>query len=54
MRRRSESDRYRGKRADPRTLGVVAVGLARVTLATGYAAARRVLKIDPAELLRRD
>jgi putative ABC transport system permease protein len=40
--------------SDPRTLGGVVVGLAFVTLATGYAAARRVLKIDPAELLRRD
>ena len=40
--------------SDPRTLSVVAAGLALVTLATGYAAARRVLKIDPAELLRRD
>jgi putative ABC transport system permease protein len=40
--------------SDPRTLAGVVVGLALVTLATGYAAARRVLAIDPAELLRSD
>jgi putative ABC transport system permease protein len=40
--------------SDPRTLAGVVLGLAVVTLATGYAAARRVLTIDPAELLRRD
>jgi len=36
---------------DPTTLLGVAAGLTLVTLATGYVAARRVLKIDPARLL---
>ena len=40
--------------ADAATLVGVVACLALVTLATGYAAARRVLRIDPAELLRRD
>jgi len=40
--------------SDPLTLLGVVVGLALVTLATGYWASRRALTIDPAELLRRD
>ena len=40
--------------SDPSTIVVVVLGLALVTLATGYIASRRVLRIDPAELLRRD
>jgi len=40
--------------SDPSTIVAVVLGLALVTLATGYAASRRVLRIDPAELLRRD
>jgi putative ABC transport system permease protein len=39
---------------DPLTLLLVAVGLVLVTLATGYLASRRALRIEPAELLRRD
>jgi putative ABC transport system permease protein len=39
--------------SDPLTLFGVTVGLALITLATAYAAARRVLEIDPAELMRR-
>ena len=40
--------------SDPSTIIVVVLGLALVTLASGYIASRRVLHIDPAELLRRD
>jgi putative ABC transport system permease protein len=40
--------------SDPGTIVGVGLGLALVTLATGYAASRRALSIDPAELLRRD
>jgi ABC-type antimicrobial peptide transport system permease subunit len=39
---------------DPVTLLAVAAGLALLALATAYAAARRVLQIDPAQLLRRE
>jgi putative ABC transport system permease protein len=39
---------------DPSTLLGVTTSLALVTLATGYVAARRVLTIDPAELLRKE
>ena len=38
--------------SDPITLLAVAASLALVTLGTGYLAARRVLKIDPARLLQ--
>jgi ABC-type antimicrobial peptide transport system permease subunit len=38
--------------SDPLTLVVVSVKLALITLATGYVAARRVLKIDPAQMLQ--
>jgi putative ABC transport system permease protein len=38
--------------SDPLTLVAVSVTLTLVTLATGYVAARRVLKIDPAEVLQ--
>jgi putative ABC transport system permease protein len=40
--------------SDPLTLLGVTVGLAVITLATAFVAARRVLTIDPAELLRRE
>jgi putative ABC transport system permease protein len=39
---------------DPSTLSAVAVGLGVVTMAACYVPARRVLRIDPAPLLRRD
>jgi ABC-type antimicrobial peptide transport system permease subunit len=39
---------------DPLTLVGVTSGLAVITLATAYVAARRVLTIDPAELLRKE
>lgn len=39
---------------DPLTFGGVAVLLMLVTLAAGYAAARRGLRIDPAVVLRRE
>ena len=39
---------------DPLTLSVVAVGLVLVTLTACYVPARRVLRIDPASLLRQD
>ena len=38
--------------SDPLTLGAAAAGLAAVTLAACYVPARRVLEIDPAQLLR--
>ena len=38
--------------SDPLTLAAVALGLAAVTLTTCYLPARRVLRIEPAELLR--
>lgn len=40
--------------SDPLTLVGVTVGLALITLATAHVAARRVLTIDPAELLRKE
>jgi len=40
--------------SDPLTLLGVTVGLALITLATAHVAARRVLTIDPAELLRKE
>jgi putative ABC transport system permease protein len=40
--------------SDPQTLGAVALGLALVTMATCYVPARRVLEIEPAELLRQE
>jgi putative ABC transport system permease protein len=40
--------------SDPLTLLGVTIGLALITLATAYVAARRVLTIDPAELLRKE
>jgi predicted permease len=40
--------------SDPLTLLAVALGLALVTLLTCYVPARRVLKIDPAQLLRQE
>ncbi len=40
--------------SDPLTLTGTALGLASITLATAYAAARRVLTIDPAALLRKE
>jgi putative ABC transport system permease protein len=39
---------------DPLTLLGTALGLALITLAAGYLAARRALTIDPAELLRKE
>jgi putative ABC transport system permease protein len=39
---------------DPSTLAVVAAGLAVVTLVTCYIPARRVLRIEPAQLLRQE
>ena len=39
---------------DPGMLLGAALGLAVVTLASGYVAARRALAIDPAELLRNE
>jgi ABC-type antimicrobial peptide transport system permease subunit len=40
--------------SDPLTLLAVALGLALVTLVTCYLPARRVLEIDPAQLLRQE
>jgi len=40
--------------ADPLTLLAVTFGLALVTLLTCYVPARRVLRIEPAELLRQE
>jgi putative ABC transport system permease protein len=40
--------------SDPRILLAAGAGLTLLTLATAYAAARRVLTIDPAELLRKE
>ena len=40
--------------SDPPTLLAVALGLGLVTLLTCYVPARRVLKIDPAQLLRQE
>jgi putative ABC transport system permease protein len=40
--------------SDPFTLSAVAFGLLAVTMAACYVPARRVLKIDPAPLLRQD
>ena len=39
---------------DPATLAIVAAGLAVVTLITCYVPARRVLRIEPAQLLRQE
>jgi ABC-type antimicrobial peptide transport system permease subunit len=40
--------------SDPGTLIGAVLALSLVTLATGYVASRRALRIDPVELLRRD
>lgn len=40
--------------SDPPTLLAAALGLLLVTMATCYVPARRVLRIDPAQLLRRE
>ena len=40
--------------SDPLTLAGVAVGLVLITMFTCYLPARRALRIEPAELLRRD
>jgi ABC-type antimicrobial peptide transport system permease subunit len=40
--------------SDPLTLLAVALGLGLVTLLTCYVPARRVLQIDPAQLLRQE